>query len=135
LLAEPGEAGDLGVEGGQTAGGDSGTGGVLEAAAGSRGVGPDEMEMVGAAADVLDGEAAGEEFADQTDPGHVGGGVLALAGGGAGRRREQSALFVEAQGAGCGAGRGCCVADPHLFSSCNSTCESAYNSTTTVPRC
>jgi hypothetical protein len=115
LVTQLGEAGDFRLKGGEAAGGDAGARGGLGGAAGAGGVEFDEVEVVGATADVLDGEADGEQFADEADPGHVTGAVLALAGGGAGWRWEESALFVEAQGAGCGAGRGRRVADPHLF--------------------
>jgi hypothetical protein len=89
LVTQPGEAGDLGLEGGEASGGDAGAGGGLGGAAGAGVVELDEVEVVGAAADVLDGEAAGEQFADEADPGDVTGAVLALAGGGEGRRWEE----------------------------------------------
>jgi hypothetical protein len=60
LVAEPGEAGDFVVEGGEAAGGDAGAGSGLGTAAGAGRVGFDSVEMVDAAVDVADGEADGE---------------------------------------------------------------------------
>nr|WP_258311314.1 hypothetical protein [Streptomyces sp. NWU49] len=72
-----------------------------------------ELGPVGGAARVLDGEAEGEQFADDPDAGHLTGPAPPLTGGRARWWRQQAALLVEPQGPWRGAGHCRRVSDPH----------------------
>ncbi len=90
----------------------------------------EEVQSMGAAADVLQGETQPQEAADDADAGHLGEAVFALAGRGAWRRRKQAACLVQAQSARGGSSGSRCLADPHV----RSRPVLSYNSTMDAPK-